>query len=143
MLPPVEFPGAPVFAPAAQAARPRASDPGPPGDPPPPPGSPGGGNPLREGDVVTETRRKAVRPPRFQVVLYNDDYTPMEFVVAILEQIFGKSPAEATSIMLHVHHNGAGIAGVYVQEVAETKVAMVHKAAEERGYPLRAGVESE
>ncbi len=97
----------------------------------------------REGAVATQTRPKAVVPPRFKVILYNDDYTPMEFVVAILEQIFGKGPAEATQIMLHVHRNGAGIAGVYVFEVAETKVALVHKQAEERGYPLRAGVEAE
>ena len=77
--------------------------------------------------------KKTARPPRFKVVLYNDDYTPMEFVVSILESLFGKGPAEATQIMLHIHRNGAGIAGVYVLEVAETKVVEVHKAAEERG----------
>jgi ATP-dependent Clp protease adaptor protein ClpS len=77
------------------------------------------------------------------VILFNDDYTPMEFVVGILEQIFEKSPAEATQIMLHVHHNGAGVAGVYLLEVAETKVSAVHGAAEDRGFPLRAGVEPE
>lgn len=83
------------------------------------------------------------RPRRFKVVLFNDDYTPMEFVVAILEQVFGKSPAEATQIMLHVHRNGTGIAGVYIQEVAETKVVTVHRIAESRGHPLRAGTEPE
>jgi ATP-dependent Clp protease adaptor protein ClpS len=67
----------------------------------------------------------------------------MEFVVAILEQVFDKSPAEATQVMLHVHRNGSGIAGIYVLEVAETKVSAVHKLAEERGHPLRSGVESE
>jgi ATP-dependent Clp protease adaptor protein ClpS len=108
-----------------------------------PPGAPDGGDPLREGEVVTRTRQKVARPPRFKVILFNDDYTPMEFVVGILEQIFEKSPAEATQIMLHVHHNGAGLAGVYVLEVAETKVSNVHKAAEEWGYPLRSGVEPE
>jgi len=107
------------------------------------PGGPGGSDPLREGGVATRTRHKVARPPRFKVVLFNDDYTPMEFVVEILEQVFQKSPAEATQIMLHVHHNGAGIAGVYVLEVAETKVSTVHKLAEERGHPLRAGVEPE
>lgn len=107
------------------------------------PGGPAGGDPLREGAVATRTRKKVARPPKFKVVLYNDDYTPMEFVVGILEQIFEKSPAEATQIMLHVHHNGTGIAGIYVLEVAETKVATVHKLAEERGHPLRAGVEPE
>jgi ATP-dependent Clp protease adaptor protein ClpS len=111
----------------------------------------GGGDPRidrersrdRETGVATQTRRKTARPPRFKVVLYNDDYTPMEFVVALLEQIFGKGPAEATQIMLQIHRSGAGIAGVYVLEVAETKVSLVHKQAEERGYPLRAGVEPE
>ncbi len=77
------------------------------------------------------------------MILFNDDYTPMEFVVGVLEQIFEKSPAEATQIMLHVHQNGAGVAGVYVLEVAETKVSAVHGAAEDRGFPLRAGVEPE
>jgi ATP-dependent Clp protease adaptor protein ClpS len=112
----------------------RASAPG---------GRPPAGDPQRRGELATQTRRKLARPPRFKVVLFNDDYTPMEFVVAILEQLFDKSPAEATQIMLHVHHNGSGIAGVYVLEVAETKVATVHKLAEERGHPLRAGVEPE
>jgi ATP-dependent Clp protease adaptor protein ClpS len=101
------------------------------------------GDPRREGGVATATRRKAARPPRFKVILYNDDYTPMEFVVAILERIFGKGPSEATAIMLAIHKTGLGVAGVYVLEVAETKVALVHAAAEERGYPLRAGVEKE
>jgi ATP-dependent Clp protease adaptor protein ClpS len=77
------------------------------------------------------------------VLLYNDDYTPMEFVVALLEQIFGKSPAAATQIMLAIHRTGIGVAGVFVLEVAETKVASVHGAAEQRGFPLRAGLEKE
>jgi len=67
----------------------------------------------------------------------------MEFVVTILERIFGKGPSEATQIMLRIHNSGLGVAGVYVLEVAETKVALVHRAAEERGYPLRAGTEKE
>ena len=97
----------------------------------------------REGELATEERRKVARPPRFKVVLYNDDYTPMEFVVGVLEQVFGKGPAEATQLMLQIHKGGKGIAGVYVLEVAETKVATVHKMAEERGFPLRAGAEPE
>ena len=112
------------------------------------PGGPGGGtpqigDPRREGGVATATRKKVARPPRFKVILFNDDYTPMEFVVAILERIFDKGPSEATQIMLRIHNSGLGVAGVYVLEVAETKVALVHRAAEERGYPLRAGTESE
>jgi ATP-dependent Clp protease adaptor protein ClpS len=99
--------------------------------------------PLRERGVETRTRPKVERPPRFKVLLYNDDYTPMEFVVVVLEQVFRKSPAEATQLMLTIHRSGLGVAGVYVLEVAETKVTIVHKLAEERGYPLRAGVEKE
>ena len=83
------------------------------------------------------------RPPRFRVVLYNDDYTPMEFVVRLLETVFRKGPAESNQLMLRIHRSGSGVAGVYVLEVAETKVALVHRAAEERGYPLRAGTEKE
>jgi ATP-dependent Clp protease adaptor protein ClpS len=104
---------------------------------------PGEGDPRREGGLATATRRKLARPARYKVVLYNDDYTPMEFVVGILEQIFDKGPSEATAIMLAIHNGGLGVAGVYVLEVAETKVALVHQAAEQRGYPLRAGVEKE
>lgn len=112
---------------------------------------PGGGEPPapfdpakeRDRGVATKDRRKADRPPRFKVILYNDNYTPMEFVVSVLEKVFGKSPAAATQIMLAIHNSGMGIAGVYVLEVAETKCATVHRMAEERGYPLRSGVEKE
>jgi len=114
---------------------------------PPRPGAPPGDvqSPERQGEggVATETRKRTARPPRFKVLLYNDDYTPMEFVVGILEKIFRKSPAAATELMLQIHRTGLGVAGVYVLEVAETKVATVHRMAEERGYPLQAGVERE
>jgi ATP-dependent Clp protease adaptor protein ClpS len=118
---------------------PRGSAPNDPGGP----RGPGTADPRREGGVATATRKRVERPPRFKVLLYNDDYTPMEFVVAILEQLFGKGPTEATQIMLAIHNSGLGVAGVYVLDVAETKVAAVHRAAEQRGYPLRAGVEKE
>lgn len=108
-----------------------------------PPGAPGVGDPRREGGVATQTRPKTARPARYKVLLYNDDFTPMEFVVSILEQIFGKGPSAATQIMLQIHNGGMGVAGVFVLEVAETKVATVHRAAEQRGYPLRSGVEKE
>jgi ATP-dependent Clp protease adaptor protein ClpS len=117
----------------------RGSAPNDPGSP----RGPGGGDPRREGGVATATRKRVQRPPRYKVLLFNDDYTPMEFVVAILEQLFGKGPTEATQIMLAIHNSGLGVAGVYVLDVAETKVAAVHRAAEQRGYPLRAGVEKE
>jgi ATP-dependent Clp protease adaptor protein ClpS len=115
------------------------------------PSDPGGGNgegpriadPRREGGVATKRRPEISRPTRFKVLLYNDDYTPMEFVVAVLEQLFGKGPAQATQIMLQIHKGGLGVAGVFVLEVAETKLAAVHRLAEERGYPLRGGVEKE
>jgi ATP-dependent Clp protease adaptor protein ClpS len=109
------------------------------------PKKPGGSKPREERDsaVATREKRKIERPPRFKVVLYNDDYTPMEFVVMLLEQVFRRPPVEATQLMLQIHKGGKGIAGVYVLEVAETKAATVHKLAEERGYPLQAGVEPE
>lgn len=89
----------------------------------------------------TQVLERQATPPRFKVVLYNDDYTPMEFVVQLLESVFSMGPSEATQVMLHIHKKGSGVAGVYVLEVAETKVALVHRQAESRGYPLRAGVE--
>ena len=112
---------------------------------------PGGGEPPKPFDPSKERdrglgikeRSKTERPPRFKVILYNDDYTPMEFVVQVLEKVFGKSPSAATQIMLQIHRGGHGVAGVYVLQIAETKVSTVHRMAEERGYPLRAGVEKE
>ncbi len=115
----------------------------PPKPPEPPEGGPPGGKTRREGGVATEERQKTKRPERYKVLLFNDAYTPMEFVVTLLEQLFKKGPAAATQLMLQIHRGGKGVAGVYVLEVAETKVATVHRMAEERGYPLRAGVEGE
>jgi len=108
-------------------------------------GRPAPFDPLKERDrgVETKTRPKTNRPPRFKVLLYNDDYTPMEFVVQILEKVFMKSPSAATQLMLQIHKGGMGVGGVYVLEVAETKSATVLRMAEERGYPLRSGVEKE
>jgi ATP-dependent Clp protease adaptor protein ClpS len=80
-------------------------------------------------------------PPRFRVLLHNDNYTTMDFVVQILEVVFGKAPAEAMQIMLNVHRNGIGLCGVYTSEVAETKVAMVHHLAREHNFPLKCSME--
>ena len=102
-----------------------------------------GGETIRERGVQEKTRPEVERPPRFKVVLYNDDFTPMGFVVGVLEIVFSKSPAESNALMLRIHRSGSGIAGVYPLEIAETKTATVHRMAEERGYPLRAGVEPE
>jgi ATP-dependent Clp protease adaptor protein ClpS len=104
----------------------------------------GGGRTLGGGTVTErrtrpETRTK--RPPMYKVILLNDDYTPMEFVVEILKQVFHKPHAEATRIMLHVHQNGMGIAGVYPYEVAETKVRTVEELARESQYPLKCVME--
>ena len=91
----------------------------------------------------TKEKPKAVtqRPQLFHVVLINDDYTTMEFVVHVLEAIFDKGPAEAYRIMMEVHTGGRGVCGAYTYEVAETKVATVHQMARKEGFPLRAGIE--
>ena len=96
-----------------------------------------------EGGVLEKARDRTKRPDLYRVILHNDDYTTMDFVVAVLESVFGKSPAEAYRVMLHVHQTGIGIAGVYSHEVAETKVAEVQELAKEAGYPLRASIEEE
>src|SRR4030095_8975897 len=84
---------------------------------------------------------KNQEPQLYNVVLLNDDYTTMEFVLQILESLFQKSPAEAFRIMMHVHRNGRGLAGVYTWEVAETKADQVAALAADAGYPLRATIE--
>ena len=77
-------------------------------------------------------------PPLYRVVLLNDDFTPMDFVVQILVTVFQKGGAEATRIMLAVHHQGKGVCGIYSRDVAESKVAQVHRLARQEGHPLRA-----
>lgn len=94
------------------------------------------------GDAVKErVKTEKKEPILHRVVLLNDDYTTMEFVVSVLETIFQKSPAEAYQIMMHVHVNGRGIAGVYPWEVAETKASTVIGMARDAGYPLKAVTE--
>ena len=93
------------------------------------------------GAVKERTTTKQEPPPLFHVVLLNDDYSTMQFVVDILEGVFQKSPAEAYRIMMQVHLNGRGIAGTYAWEVAETKADTVASLAREAGYPLRATIE--
>ena len=96
-----------------------------------------------ESDVVAESRQKVVRPRRYRVLLHNDDYTTMAFVVAILMGVFHHARAQATRIMLQVHHAGIGVAGVYSREVAETKIGRVTTLAREREFPLRCSMEPE
>ena len=97
----------------------------------------------QDNPVVEAQRSKLKPPPMFKVMLLNDDYTPMEFVVDVLEHIFGMDRTTATRVMLEVHTRGKGVCGVFTFEIAETKVAAVHTAAEQRGFPLRAGAEKE
>jgi ATP-dependent Clp protease adaptor protein ClpS len=86
--------------------------------------------------VVDEARPKVKRPPLYRVVLINDDYTPMEFVVEILESVFGMERTRATQVMLEVHTKGKGVCGVYNFEIAETKVAQVMSFAQQHQHPL-------
>jgi ATP-dependent Clp protease adaptor protein ClpS len=96
-----------------------------------------------EGDVLERTRQETKKPELFKVLLLNDDYTTMDFVVEILETVFNKAPAEAYRIMMAVHTQGQGLCGVYPFEVAETKVATVVDLARGHGFPLRATIEPE
>lgn len=97
----------------------------------------------KDADVQVLTRTAPQKPSLYKVILLNDDYTPMEFVVMILEQIFGKSHEEATRIMLNIHHQGVGLCGVYPYDIAETKVGKVLHLAQEREYPLQCQMEKE
>ncbi len=94
-----------------------------------------------ERGVATKTREKTKKPSMYRVLLMNDDYTPMEFVVSILIGIFNKSPEEATRVMLSVHQTGIGTCGVYTFEIAETKVAQVMDAAKRNQHPLQCTLE--
>lgn len=91
--------------------------------------------------VLTRTRTRTKRPNLYRVLLLNDDYTPMEFVVLVLEQFFNKSREDATRIMLHVHQNGVGECGVFTYEVAETKVTQVMDFARKNQHPLQCVME--
>ncbi|MSO88538.1 MAG: ATP-dependent Clp protease adapter ClpS [Rhodospirillaceae bacterium] len=93
--------------------------------------------------VVLRTRTKTKKPAMYKVLMLNDDYTPMEFVVHILERFFNKGREEATQIMLNVHRRGVGICGVYTFEVAETKVTQVMDFARRHQHPLRCILEKE
>ncbi len=104
-----------------------------------------GGSPGHQdqtGEAVKERTSEQIKEPAlFSVVLLNDDYTPMQFVVDVLETLFQKTPAEAYRVMMQVHNNGRGVAGVYPWEVAETKVDTLLTTAREAGHPLQATIE--
>lgn len=93
--------------------------------------------------VVVKTRPKTKKPSMYKVLMLNDDYTPMEFVVEVLQRFFNKPQEEATRIMLHVHRRGVGICGVYTYEVAETKVTQVIEYARRQQHPLQCTLEKE
>ena len=93
--------------------------------------------------VVTETKPKLKKPSLYRVLILNDDYTPMEFVVYVLERFFGKSREDATRIMLLVHQNGVGVCGVFTYEVAETKVAQVIETSRRHQHPLQCTMEKD
>ena len=98
-----------------------------------------------DDNVITETKReeRVKRPRMYAVIVHNDNYTTREFVVDVLRAVFHHSESEAMRIMLHVHYNGTGVAGVFTREVAETKVRTVERLAAEREYPLRLTMEPE
>ena len=95
-----------------------------------------------DGLAVQESRPKLKKPPMYQVVLLNDDFTPMEFVVHVLEHFFGMDRSKATRIMLHVHTQGKGLCGIFVREIAETKVAQVNEYSRTNNHPLLCTMEA-
>jgi len=123
------------------------------GGPKEPPGGPpqqpparrddGNGDDERRTGALTLTRARTKKPSMYKVLMLNDDYTPMEFVVDVLQHIFQKNREEATTIMLHVHQKGVGICGVYTYEVAETKVTQTVDYARKNQHPLQCTLEKE
>ncbi len=104
------------------------------------PGGPGGDDRANTA-IITRTRTRTKRPSLYRVLLLNDDYTPMEFVVLVVERFFNKSHEDAYQIMMHVHHNGVGECGVFTYEVAETKVTQVMDFARKHQHPLQCVME--
>ncbi len=96
-----------------------------------------------EVGILTRTRIKPKKPAMYRVLLLNDDFTPMDFVIHILERFFSKNKQEATEIMMHVHRRGVGVCGVYTYEVAETKVNLVMDYARKNEHPLQCTMEKE
>ena len=97
---------------------------------------------LDDGDLaVAPAKPQLKKPPRYRVILLNDDYTPMEFVVQVLEQFFGMGREKATQVMLAVHTQGKGVCGIYPQDIAETKASQVNQCARNSGHPLLCEVE--
>jgi ATP-dependent Clp protease adaptor protein ClpS len=105
-----------------------------------------GGNDYDSGQetgIATKTRQKTKKPSMYKVLMLNDDYTPMEFVVIVLEKFFGMTAQHATEIMLNVHQRGVGICGVFTYEIAETKVTQVMDLARQQQHPLQCTIEKD
>ena len=96
-----------------------------------------------DDEVASETEEEVTEPPRYRVLLHNDNYTTMEFVVEVLIFVFNKSAEQAARIMLNVHHNGIGICGIFPFHIAESKVDAVQTLARDRGFPLKCTMERE
>lgn len=111
----------------------------------PPPGRHNGPGRHDDGDtgLAVKTRAKTKKPSMYKVLMLNDDYTPMEFVIYVLESIFNKSAEDATRIMLHVHQKGVGICGVFTFDVAETKAGQVMDLARHNQHPLQCTIEKD
>jgi len=111
----------------------------------PPPGRPNGPGRHDDGDtgLAVKTRAKTKKPSMYKVLMLNDDYTPMEFVIYVLERIFNKSAEDATRIMLHVHQKGVGLCGVFTFDVAETKAGQVMDLARRNQHPLQCTIEKD
>jgi len=92
-------------------------------------------------ETISKQKTRLKPPKQYKVLLLNDDYTTMEFVIEVLESVFKKNPAEAMQIMLNVHRQGRGVAGIYTKEIAEAKITLVHARASEEGYPLKCSME--
>jgi len=97
--------------------------------------------PTSGTQAETESRSKTSAPPMYRVLMHNDDFTSMEFVVKVLETIFHKSPSDANHIMLNIHFKGLGLCGIFPFEIAETKIDRVHTMARAEGFPLRCSME--
>jgi len=102
-----------------------------------------GGAPKRQESVEVKERARTKRPPLYKVLLHNDDYTTKEFVVMVLQAVFHLGEVDANRIMMHVHENGIGVAGVYPYEIAETKIAKTMQLARRYEYPLQLSMEPE
>lgn len=98
-------------------------------------------HPDNNMQVEKQSRSKNELPSMYKVLMHNDDYTTMEFVVSVLETVFHQPPAEAHRVMLNIHTQGVGVCGTYPYEIAETKVARVHCSAQQSGYPLKCSLE--